>query len=189
MAIEQAAELLRRGYDPEFIARAQRFLHEPGISVVAPAQLAAETAEIHAMHDPTEGGVATGLVELAHAAGTGLSVDFAAIQVPEESAVLCREFGLDPLGTLASGAILLAAPERAVPSLMRVLSHAGYPTAAIGQIMPPGCGLVARRGSQVVPWPAFAVDEIARVFTASTCLSYPPLPRTASTSVPPKEPR
>ena len=95
--------LRARGYTEEFIARAQGYLKNPGISVVAPALLAAEIAEVHAMHDPTEGGVMTGLLEMARAAGSGITVNLDAIPVPEESARLCREFGLDPLGTIAIG--------------------------------------------------------------------------------------
>jgi hydrogenase maturation factor len=61
---------------------------------------------VHAMHDPTEGGVITGLVEIARGAGVGIEVSLDTIPVLPEGAVLCREFGLDPLGILASGAVL-----------------------------------------------------------------------------------
>ncbi len=70
IALERADVLRARGYTEEFIARAQGYLKNPGISVVAPALLAAEVAEVHAMHDPTEGGVMTGLLEMARAAGS-----------------------------------------------------------------------------------------------------------------------
>ena len=164
IALERAEILAARGYSADFIGRAQRLLHEPGISVVAPALLAAETAEVHAMHDPTEGGVMTGLLEIARAAGTGLTVDLDAIPVLAEGAALCREFGLDPLGTLASGAILLVAPPAAAGQLVAVLEGAGYPTARIGWITPAEAGLVARRAGERVAWPIFAADEITKIF-------------------------
>lgn len=164
IALEREAELRRRGYSWKFIADAQRFLHEPGISVVAPALLAAETATIHAMHDPTEGGVLTGLLEIARAAGVGLEVDLDAIPVLPESAALCREFGLDPLGTIASGAIIVAVSAVEADRLAAVLQAAGYPVARIGRATLADAGLVARRGGQIVPWPLFAVDEITKIF-------------------------
>ena len=164
IALEREAELRQRGYSWKFIAEAQRFLHEPGISVVAPALLAAETATIHAMHDPTEGGVLTGLLEVARGAGVGLEVDLDAILILPESAALCREFGLDPLGTIASGAIVVATPEVEADRLAAVLQAAGYPAALIGRVTPAAKGLVARRGGQPVPWPTFAVDEITKIF-------------------------
>jgi len=66
----EKADALANTFPPEFIARCQGFLHDPGISVVAEARLATTQARIHAMHDPTEGGVATGLRELALASWT-----------------------------------------------------------------------------------------------------------------------
>lgn len=165
IALERAGLLEQRGYSREFIARAQGYLRDPGISVVAPALLAAETAEVHAMHDPTEGGVMTGLLEMARAAGAGMTIDLDAIPVPEESAALCREFGLDPLGTIASGAVLVAVAPGDTDRLAETLGRAGYPTARIGQITPAGAGLVALRGGAPAPWPMFATDEITRIFT------------------------
>jgi hydrogenase maturation factor len=139
-------------------------LHAPGISVVKPALLAAASAKVHCMHDPTEGGVITGLAEIARAAGTGLEVDLDAIPVLEEGRVLCAEFGLDPLGTIASGSVLMSAPPGSVDTLRSALAVAGYPLAVIGKVTEPGGPLLARRGGHPVPWPAFPVDEIARIF-------------------------
>ncbi len=164
IALERAEALETRGYSGEQIARLQGFLHDPGISVVAPALLAAETAQVHAMHDPTEGGVVTGLLEIARAAQTGITVHLDAIPVLPESAALCREFGLDPLGTLASGALLVTVEGAAALPLVESMTQAGYPTAVIGRITPAEDGLVALRAGQRVPWPAFAADEITRIF-------------------------
>ena len=160
-----ALDVLRaRGYAEEFIARAQGYLKNPGISVVAPALLAAEIAEVHAMHDPTEGGVMTGLLEMARAAGSGIAVDLDAIPVPEESARLCREFGLDPLGTIVSGAILAAVAAADAVRLAETLCSAGYPAARIGQMTEADSGLVAMRTGERVLWPTFATDEITKLF-------------------------
>ncbi len=93
IALERSGTLRERGYGPAFIERCQGFLRRPGISVVAAARLAADTAEIHAMHDPTEGGVATGLLEISRAGGVGLVVDLDAIPIAPEGAVLCRSSG------------------------------------------------------------------------------------------------
>ncbi len=164
IALERADVLAARGYTPEFIARCQQFLHEPGISVVAPALAAAELPGVHAMHDPTEGGVLSGLLEIARAGGTGMAVNLDAIPILPESATLCREFGLDPLGTIASGAILLIVAEPHAAAARAALSAAGYPTAVIGRLTPPDAGLVALRDGAPVAWPVFAVDEITKVF-------------------------
>lgn len=164
IALERAAELAARGYSADFIARAQGYLKSPGISVVAPALLAASLGGVHAMHDPTEGGVATGLAEIARGAGVGLVVDLDAIPLAPEGLALCREFGLDPLGTIASGAILMAADVGRAEDVRSALTAAGYPTVQIGRATEAGAGLVAVRGARPVPWPTFAVDEITKIF-------------------------
>jgi hydrogenase expression/formation protein HypE len=164
IALERAGALRERGYSEEFIVRAQRLLHDPGISVVEPALLAAASAPVHAMHDPTEGGVATGLLEIARAAGVGLTVHLDAIPLLPESEKLCREFGLDPLGTLASGALLLTVEDRDAGKLAQALAAAGYPSAVIGQVTPFAGEMVALRAGDRVPWPEFAADEVTAIF-------------------------
>ena len=92
MAREREQELASR-FSAEFLARCKGFLHDPGISVVRDARLAASAASVHAMHDPTEGGVATGLWELAMASGVGIEVDAASVPVFEETRLLCEALG------------------------------------------------------------------------------------------------
>lgn len=164
IALERETELRERGYDEGFICRAQRFLREPGISVVAPALIAADAPGVHAMHDPTEGGVMTGLLEMARGAGAGMIVDLDAIPIAAEGATLCREFGLDPLGTIASGAVLVAVAESDADALVRRLARDGYPAKTIGAFTEAAAGLVARRGGRPVEWPQFAADEITKIF-------------------------
>ena len=55
---------------------------------------------------PTEGGLATACWELAQAAGVGLRIDRERVPVLPEGRRLCEAFGLDPLGTIASGSLL-----------------------------------------------------------------------------------
>jgi len=81
-------------------------LHRPGISVLADARIAVETVPVHAMHDPTEGGLATGLLEVALAAQVGLRLRREAIPVLPECRAACEALGLDPLGLIASGALI-----------------------------------------------------------------------------------
>src|SRR5204862_4715053 len=107
IAREREAELRARGVPAAMIRKAKNFLRAPGLSVVPEAEIACELAQVHAMHDPTEGGIATALVELADAAGVGLRIDRDRIMVLPEARTLCEAFGLDPLGTIASGEFLL----------------------------------------------------------------------------------
>ncbi len=164
IAREKEADLLARGFDTALLRRAQAFLHEPGISVVRAAQVAAAAAQVHAMHDPTEGGLATGIWEMAQASGVGMAIDFDAVPIPPESQALCAAYGLDPLGVIASGALLVALPPEQTGRLMAALGSAGIPAQVIGQATIAGGNLSARRNGVAAAYPCFAVDEIARIF-------------------------
>lgn len=164
IAREREGELVSRGIPSSIVERARAYLHKPGLSVVPEAMLAVETARVHSMHDPTEGGVATALWELAAASGVGLRVERERISVLPEGDRLCREFGLDPLGTIASGALLIAL---APPDAARVVSAcegAGIHCAIVGEVVPEERGVVLVEGDRERPMPVFPQDEITKLF-------------------------
>jgi hydrogenase maturation factor len=148
----------------EFADRCRGFLRTPGLSVVPAARLAA-TAGVHALHDPTEGGLATALHELADAAGCGLRVDGEAVPVYAETRTLCDHFGLDPLGLLASGALLIAADQAHLPRLRASLDDAGIPATVIGTVVPATDGRRVVRHGRASDLPRFARDEVTRLFS------------------------
>jgi len=145
------------------IERAARYLETPGLSVVAQALAAARTGEVHAMHDPTEGGLATGVHELAEAAGLGAAVDERAIPIAEEGGALCRALGLDPLGVITSGALLLAVPPEGEGKVRGALEATGALGVRIGTLLPRARGVTLRRAGGTVPLPRYDSDEIAKV--------------------------
>lgn len=157
-------ELWQRGYSQDWVAHAQDYLHHPGIGIVREARLAVESSAVHAMHDPTEGGLATGLHELAAAANLGIWVDGEAIPVWPECTSLCTEFGLDPLGTIASGALLIALPPDQTPALLSAYQEANVPCALIGHITAASEGLKLKSGATTIDLPRFDQDEITRLF-------------------------
>jgi hydrogenase expression/formation protein HypE len=167
LARERGDEARRRGVAPEVVERARGLLRTPGISVVPEARLACATARVHAMHDPTEGGVATACWELAQAAEVGLRVDRERIPVLDEGRVLCEAFGLDPLGVIASGALLLAVDASDADRVVAACRAAGIACAAIGRVTPVSEGVTLTTGGIARPMPSFVQDEIAKVFAAT----------------------
>jgi hydrogenase expression/formation protein HypE len=161
---ERAAELAARGYDQATIVNAQQALFAPGLSVVRAAQVAASATLLHGMHDPTEGGLATGVRELAQAAGLGFCVEQRALPLFELGARLCTEFGLDPLGVIASGSLLLAVPPEGEAPLLAAFQAASIPAATIGTLTPDPAETLLLTADGPVPWPSFAVDEITKLF-------------------------
>ena len=163
IAREKENDLRGRGFSDEFIARARKLLREPGISVVREALVAADARLATAMHDPTEGGLATGLWELAHAADVGLAIDEEKIPLDAQGVQLCAAYDLDPLGVIASGSLLLTTPADRAARLIDLIERAGVPCVAIGRVVPREEGAVLIRGGQRRALARFDADEITRL--------------------------
>ena len=140
------------------LARAAGALHDPGISVVDPALLAAELGAT-ALHDPTEGGLATGLAELAGASGVRLRLEEDRVLWFEPGRAVCRAVGADPWGTLASGSLLAAFPAARAAAACDAIEKRGTAARVIARAEP-GVGVVRDDGT---PLASFARDEVARV--------------------------
>ena len=164
VARERRADLLALGWDSADLDLAAGYLYKPGISVVQPALAAARSGLVTAMHDPTEGGVATGIGEMAQAARAGVVVDLDAIAINPLAARLCDAFGLNPLGTIASGALLASAAPANVPHLLQLWADIGWAGRVIGQITRAESGCIATRNGQAVAFPSFPVDEITKLW-------------------------
>ena len=162
IASEKRQELLAH-LDEDSLNNYANFLYRPGISVVKDAAIATAIGGVHAMHDPTEAGVAGGLHELAEAAGVGLEIFEDALPFLPETVTLCQHFGLDPLGVIASGALLLAADPARSNEIVNALAQAEITARVIGRVQPPDYGrqLVGRAGPR--PLPVFARDELTRL--------------------------
>jgi len=162
IAREHAARLAGR-FPEETIERARRFLDEPGISVLPEAMAACYAGEVHAMHDPTEGGLATALWELAEAAGCGMVVHQDRIPVTDPGGAFCTHLGLDPLGTISSGALIICAPPQEAPAVHSAVEALGTVCGDIGEVRPRAEGCLLVRDGLPVPMPTFPQDEITKL--------------------------
>jgi hydrogenase maturation factor len=180
MAVEATAIIARElperlrsaGLSQTEIERAAGYLSTPGISVLKDSQLARRAGTVHAMHDATEGGVATALDEMAEAAHVGLEVDGGALAaaVSPLTERVCRAVGLDPRGAISSGALLIGLPQESIERVESALGAAGLSAHRIARVVegPVGCRYAAPEDR---PWPRFARDEIARLFDAGPSLA------------------
>jgi len=171
IAIEGTALIAREMRDrlegnlpSELLERAAGFLHSPGISVVPDALCASGAARLHAMHDPTEGGLATALYELAAASGLALRVWPQKVRIFPETELLCHEFGLNPWGTIASGALLIACSGADAPVVLAALHSQAIWADVIGEAHEGEGVTVMTEDGEVQPLPMFSRDEVARLF-------------------------
>jgi hydrogenase maturation factor len=168
LAREAADALQDTGVDPETIERAKELLFSPGISVAREAVIACDTVDVHAMHDPTEGGLSTAIAEMAAASGTGALIDAESVPVLPECQAFCSALGLAPLGLIASGALLAATAPEDAPTLIEALAPEGIEAFQIGRVTTEEEGLRMRSPEGIVPLPAFDRDELARFLSAES---------------------
>ena len=164
--IEGAAVLARAAVDRlaaldvTVLESARVAVDRPGISVVGPALLAVDLGAA-ALHDPTEGGVAGALHEMAHASAVRLRIDRGSVLWFEPGLAVCRELGADPWATLASGTLLAAFPPETAEAAVSAFTDHGHPAAVIGAAES-GSGVCDTEGN-LIGWPER--DELARLLS------------------------
>ena len=155
-----AAEARERlaAVDRVIVDAASRALDDPGISIVDAALFATELGAT-AMHDPTEGGLAAGLRELAVASGCSVHIDRRRVRWFEPGRVVCEALGADPWATLASGCLLATFPHDVADVAVAGLTAHGFDLSVLGRV-DAGRGVYDETGSEVVRPER---DEVARI--------------------------
>jgi hydrogenase expression/formation protein HypE len=165
LVARELGDRLRGSVDAATIERAASLLVDPGISVVPEALAILEAGGVTALHDPTEGGLATGVRELALAADCGATVDRGAVPILPETAVIADSLDLDPLGMLASGSLLVAADPGAAERLIAAGEGIGVRVTRIGEITDRAGRFTLRAEGVEQELPVYDTDEVARALT------------------------
>lgn len=156
--------LISRGLSRKLVRRAAKLLFEPGISIVRAARIAAEIKEVRALHDPTEGGIIGAVYELGVRSRCGILLETDSIPILPATSVICQALGLDPLGLLASGSLLIAAASGSEDALRAAYSETGIGLKRIGKFLPPSQGSWAVAGGKKARLRAPDRDELARAY-------------------------
>ncbi len=165
LVARELGDRLRDIVDPAIVDRAANLLTDPGISVVPEAMAVLEAGGVTALHDPTEGGLATGVRELALAAGCGATVDRDAVPVLPETAAIAAALDLDPLGMLASGSLLLAAGAEAAERLISTGDGIGVRLTRIGEVTDRPGRFTLRVAGVEQELPVYESDEVTRALS------------------------
>ena len=162
IAREFGSELARLGVAPEDLEAYRRFLDH--ISILKEARIAADIPGVSALHDVTEGGLATAVEELSMAGEHRIRIEMDNIPMYDETKRLCDLLQIDPLGLIGSGSLLICCQEKAQDILKESLEKAGIQVTVIGVVIDSGKGVEAVRGNVPAEWPKFKADEITRLF-------------------------
>lgn len=132
LAMDHANRLRR--IRPEILARARKFSGQ--ISIVKEALSIAKARGVHAMHDPTEGGVLNGIWEMAEASELGVESYAHKIPITAETRTISRTLRLNPLKLMSSGALLIAVHPAKADHVRQVLRRTKVHVAEIGKLVP-----------------------------------------------------
>ncbi len=122
---------------------------------------------IRCLRDPTRGGLAATLNELAHQSGLGFAIHEAAIPVKPDVAAACELLGLDPLNVACEGRLVAMVAPEAVAALLGVLrAHPlGREAVRIGTAVADADRFVTRRtafgGERIIDW--LAGEQLPRI--------------------------
>lgn len=162
LAQEFEKDLLASGITPEEIEKAKALQEQ--ISISQEASVAMECGGISAMHDVTEGGLATALDEMSLAGGHRLSIHVDQIPVHDLARRMCSVLNLNPLGLIGSGSLLVCARIDSAERLLSALADAGIQATVIGEVLGTGSGIEAFSSGTPTEWPTFETDELARLY-------------------------
>jgi len=141
---------------------AAKLLRNPGISVIADARAVRSVDGVTALHDPTEGGLATAIHELAEVSGCGAEVMMESVPILPETRLICKHLRLDPMGLLGSGALLVAVRPGTRRKVEAAASGAGIRITHIGRLVERQEGVHAIHDGRTVVLPRFDADEVTR---------------------------
>lgn len=159
LASEYSRQLRR--LERETIRKAQGFAKQ--ISIVDEAMSISRIAGVHALHDPTEGGVLNGLWELAEASGLGIEVWADRIPLAKETSRICSELHLDPLKLMSSGCLLAAVAPNRMGRVMKALKNRGVMVSEVGRVRPRARGRLLLKESKKLDLEAVPQDELYKL--------------------------
>jgi hydrogenase expression/formation protein HypE len=131
------------------------------------AAMVAAVPDIHCLRDPTRGGLATTLNELARQSGVGMKIHETAIPVREAVSAACEFLGFDPLYVANEGKLVAICPPESAERLLQAMRNhpLGQDAALIGEVIEDAHGFVqmetAFGGSRMVDW--LNGDQLPRI--------------------------
>ena len=162
IAREMESKLLSLGFSDVEVCSCKQFLDH--ISILEEARIARDIGGVTAMHDVTEGGLATAVAELSIAGKHRIRINMNCIPIYPQTQKICDAFNISPLGLIGSGSLLICCRPDTKDDILTGIRNAGIHATCIGEVLENGEGVVAMDGQWQTEWPKFKVDELARLF-------------------------
>ncbi len=152
-----------RGVDSSVVERAAAMAGS--VSIVREAVELAENRLVTSMHDPTEGGLLGGLVEMALASRASFRVYREKVIIREETVIIAEALGIDPLRLISSGSLLATVPRDLKADVEHALEGLGVEYSFIGEVErgEPGVRLYKPGGAKE-EYKEPPVDEISKLW-------------------------
>mgnify|MGYP006422414133 CR=1 FL=1 len=170
IAIEGTSVLAVQRYDalarhilPEQLDTMKHLLDDPGVCILPGAEKLFPERGVVALHDPTEGGLASALHEMADASGCGLKINADAVPILSETQQLAKILKFDPLGLIASGCLLIACKKKRVEKVLNRLQ--GSVVSLIGEFTDDNDRIITTSRMKK-SLPRFDQDEIIKAMQA-----------------------
>ena len=163
---EDFKSLLKNRVPDDVIMKASSLYDET--SVVKEALTLTKARVVHAMHDPTDGGVLEGLYEMAEASNLGFIVWEDRIPIAQETRIITEALNIDPLKLISSGTLLAAIPRNVVDLAISALKSIGIRATIIGYFKENRKERVlVRKSGEEIEVNKPVIDELWRIHTQS----------------------
>jgi HAD superfamily hydrolase (TIGR01549 family) len=153
--LAEYGERLHSLHGPEAFVGGEEIFSGDWLLVAQQALRAAACRGVTALHDVTEGGVGEALHEMAIASGLVVTAQRDAIPVLAATRTICGDLGLDPLGLIGSGSLLVGCDESGRHEVEAAFADQGVPFCWIGR----ATSATEGSGSSL---PRFPRDELLR---------------------------
>ena len=132
LATEGSSNLIEK-LGKDVIREAQQLRNS--ISVVLDGVTAFQTGFVHAMHDPTEGGLSGGIHELCDASSVGFEIDNNLIPMTKATRLICDSLQINPLELISSGSMLISCESEKAADVIGELESVGVGATIIGSVV------------------------------------------------------
>jgi hydrogenase expression/formation protein HypE len=155
-------EELKKYFSEKYLNKIKNSIKNPGISIFKEAKKLWENLKIKYMHDPTEGGISTGLYEISESKNTGLLIDLKKLRFYKPVIKFCKIFNLNPLGIISSGCIIGIISKKHEKKLIDFCRKNKIKFEIIGKVVK-GKGVFYKVNDKIEKLPKFQRDEINKL--------------------------